>query len=333
MNPMIARRRYVSRQFLVCAVALSLSTGALVGSAFSQPPTPRAGQKEGAPPQQQAKQENNTPPAPTASERGSAASPIVVAKTKGDADADEQERHENSINRWTTTGLAGITLVVLYLQWGVMDTQNRIMEGQSAIMKRQRRTAAKQARHMEEGLIETRRAADAAKASADFATNALNMAHRPQLVIRTVVVAGIDDNGRVGTSLTDGYILVTNIGVLPATILKVYTEWLFAESLPIENPALNAMDNSTVPVAMPPAAFVKIPVPDREIEAHEFRVINNGIEGIANSFGERGGYLFLIGYIKYTDAIGLRRSYFCRRYDTGAHYFAEEDHPSYSYED
>jgi hypothetical protein len=46
--------------------------------------------------------------------------------------------------------------------------------------------------YMRDGLTATHHAADAAKLGADTATSALNMANRPRLVIRHIVVDGID---------------------------------------------------------------------------------------------------------------------------------------------
>jgi hypothetical protein len=179
----------------------------------------------------------------------------------------------------------------------------------------------------------TQTAAKAAKDSAETATAVLNMTHRPRLAIRHVVVQGIGHDGRVGNKLSNGYILVTNVGALRATLQYVYADWLYAETLPIENPALNAPDNSTEPVIMPTASFKRIPIPDREITTGEYIHINNMVEAGSANFQDEVGSLFLFGYLKFTDTIGLRRRYFCFRYNTDLHYFTAVKHPSYSYED
>jgi len=133
-------------------------------------------------------------------------------------------------------------------------------------------------------------------------TTALNMTHRPELIVRHVVVEGISESGHLGPKLTDGYIVVTNVGVLPATLLWVHAEWLYAAALPIENPAFKSFDNSQAPVEMTPGYFAKLPIPDREIATEEYIYINNMVEG-SGCFGDSKGTLFLMGYVKYTDVI------------------------------
>jgi hypothetical protein len=164
-------------------------------------------------------------------------------------------------------------------------------------------------------------------------TRALNMTHRPELVVRQLVVDGISDSGHLGSMLTDGYLVVTNIGVLPATLLWVHTEWLYAATLPIENPAFKSFDHAQAPVDMPPGYFAKLPIPDRAISTEEYISINNMVATGSVCFGDSNGTLFLMGYVKYTDVIGPRRTYFCFAYNTELHYFTAVDHPGYSYQD
>jgi len=180
----------------------------------------------------------------------------------------------------------------------------------------------------------TWRAASAARISADTASALLSMTHRPLLIVRHVVVKGIDKDGElVGTGFTDGYVQVANIGVLPATLLYLHAEWWFGETLPIENPALIAVEDARPPIPMSPGSVRKVPIPNREISVPEFAAINHAVQGTTPSFGEEVGTIHLIGYARYSDEIGPRRTFFCFRYDTTLRRFEPVDHPSYNYED
>jgi hypothetical protein len=297
----------MSRVFREIALALTLATAIGIGAAASQPPSPGALKSEGRPTQATANNPQNNP------QGNPPAAPPSIFK-----DGTTGEEHKPAPD-WWMIGLTGLLVIVGGLQvWSVVN-QNNIMDKQTALMDGQ--------------LSETMKAANAATESARVATTALNMTHRPLLVVRHVVVDGIGDDGHLGDRFTNGYVWITNTGPSVATLIRVHTEWLFAEHLPIENPVLETLDPHTAPRPLGPATSIKIHIPDRQVDPHEYITINNAVEGTGRAFEDRGGNLFLIGYLKYTDAIGLRRRYFCRRYDTELHYFVEVDHPSYSYED
>ena len=70
-----------------------------------------------------------------------------------------------------------------------------------------------------------------------------------------------------------------------------------------------------------------------QISVPEFAAINHAVQGTTPSFGEEVGTIHLIGYARYSDEIGPRRTFFCFRYDTTLRRFEPVDHPSYNYED
>ncbi|HLG54962.1 MAG TPA: hypothetical protein VI485_06500 [Vicinamibacterales bacterium] len=143
------------------------------------------------------------------------------------------------------------------------------------------------------------------------------------------MVDGID-RGAIGERLTNGFAYVTNVGVTPATLLKVHAQWLIVETLPLENPALTALDTSTAPVEMRPSSFVRIPLPDHAITtADHASLFPMSERGMADDLRR----LFLIGYIKYSDSLGLRRRYYAYRFSPKRNRFVQVKQPNYNYED
>ena len=163
----------------------------------------------------------------------------------------------------------------------------------------------------------------------------LQLSNRPRLRVHPVVVNGFDDKtGKIATaSLTGGKVWITNVGALPATVHHFHAEWLFTTTLPLQNPALTTIDRSTEPTEIRPGFVGQRSLPDFVVDFPVHAGINNAVE--AASFGQKlqnGGTLFVVGYVKYSDSIGLMRHYFAFAYDPVDHYFKPVDHPNYSYE-
>lgn len=196
----------------------------------------------------------------------------------------------------------------------------------------QLRAMKRQAAYMRDGLNVTQMAAAAAKESADAAARTLILSHRPALVIRHIVVDGID-SGTIGEGLTNGYAWVTNIGVLPATLLKVHAKWLLVKALPLENPSLQALDTTSVPLLLPPGQSCKIPLPDWDLTSLDEHGQIWPIHSSPKNWLQDERVLFLIGYIKYRDEIGVRRTYYCYRYSGELNRFIRVKHPNYNYTD
>ncbi|MEP7307320.1 MAG: hypothetical protein ABJA98_17565 [Acidobacteriota bacterium] len=334
---LIFLRRTSYFAFLIAPLVLAAG----ISVAQSQPPPPRATDRN----TQQQKQSTGAKAEPATDLRGTEQSPVIV-KIQPTPQTDEEaakeknkERRQSTSERWTfvlavaTVCVGFMQVLMIGVQSWIADRQNKIMKTQSTIMTDQKAAASEQAGYMRDGLAATKIAADAAKAGADTATTALNIANRPRLVIRQVVTDGFSESGNIRSQLTNGYISVTNIGVFDATLEWFYTNWLFVQKLPMENLALSAEGNP-INALLHPAAFVALPLPNLTVSVSEFLSINNAVDGAAMGLtSQPEGSLFLVGYIKYRDSIALRRIHFAYRYDASLHYFVAVEHPSYSYED
>ena len=211
--------------------------------------------------------------------------------------------------------------------WNINDTQAVILFVTLVVLIVQVCVYWQQAVYMRQGLAETRKAADAA-------TSALIMTHRPRLIVRPITVDGFNDDGSVGLKLTNGKAWITNVGVLPATLIAFHAEWLFAAALPLVNPARTASDYSTAASEVPPGHFGQRTLDDYSVPLEACFAINNVVEAATKGVSIRAdGTLFLLGYIKYKDSIGTRRNFFCFEYDPLLQTFKPVEHHSYSYEE
>ncbi|MDP3719336.1 MAG: hypothetical protein Q8T13_16365 [Acidobacteriota bacterium] len=173
-----------------------------------------------------------------------------------------------------------------------------------------------------------RKQVDAAKVSADVAKETMLLTHRPRLIVRNVVVDGFDQ-GILDDKLTNCRVLIANTGTTKATLIKAHAEWLFAKHLPMENPVSKVHHPDQDPAVMGAGAI-------RTINMGEFSF---DFDGHLTIFGEgephpRAPKIFVIGYVKYKDDLGiLRRTYFGRQFDRVKRRFIEVDHPAYEYAD
>jgi hypothetical protein len=208
------------------------------------------------------------------------------------------------------------------------------MEGIAVSMALDVAAVQKQAAHMEDGLDVTRKAADAARTSAEISRSSHRSATRPRLVVRPITVEGIDDSGYIVAKLANAKAWITNVGVRRVKLEFFHAQWLVRERLPFNNPERTAEDTSSLVAELTAGGFLSRDLPDFEVPFAAYRSIANDIE-IAKGGGTPRGELnlFLIGYLKYRDKIGLRRTYFAFRYDPIKLAFVPEGHPSYNYEE
>lgn len=191
-----------------------------------------------------------------------------------------------------------------------------------------------QVRQASKATVANTRAAIAAKTNADIANQTLIAANRPRLVVRPITVDGFDASGSIGTKLTNGKAWITNVGVLDAVLLRFYAQWLFTDVLPYNNPAHTTPDTSNISGVVKPGHFGKRAIPDFDVEQNVFNSVNNAVELARIGQGHQPSEsLFLFGYIKYQDSIGLRRTFFCYRYNPVLAHLEEFEHPHYSYEE
>lgn len=196
---------------------ITLTLLALFALQPSQPPAPTARDKEQQPAAQQT-QPTQTQPAPP--QRGTNEHPLVVKplRSQEQTDEDRADRLDQQANRRQSFWLSVVTLLVLGFQAWLLKRQIAVMDVQREIMDQQRAAADTQARHMADGLEETRKATAAAIASAD----ALKVIHRQWLEVRSwqCAVESIstkpDDLIQATVSIT-----ITNTSQLPLTIRTV----------------------------------------------------------------------------------------------------------------
>ena len=175
--------------------------------------------------------------------------------------------------------------------------------------------------------VQTQRGiAAAARDSADSAKRMLTVTHRPRLVAHPIEIDGFSRR-HITDRLTNGQTWITNTGVLDAQLQKFWCEWLFADGLPLVNPAHSSEEGNVALIPIPPGHFVKIPIPDYDVPFEAIHAINNMVDSIAPPKGD----LYLIGCTKYRDEIGLIRDYFAYRYDPTVGRFETVDHPNYTY--
>ena len=182
--------------------------------------------------------------------------------------------------------------------------------------------------HLEDQTKAAKDAAIASKASADLAQQALLFSNRPNLHVRHIVVNGLES--ATAGALIHGDAYVTNVGVAQATLLRVHAQWLIVDALPIENPSLTALDHTTSPTEMRPSSFVKLSLPMLALKPEDLASLK---AMRLRSFADDRRRLLLVGYIKYSDNVGLRRRYYAYRYSPSRNRFVQVKHPNYNYED
>jgi hypothetical protein len=192
---------------------------------------------------------------------------------------------------------------------------------------------------MQEALIATTTAANAARDSADAAKNSFIASYRPKLAVKFVsTVSEIDEVGQ-GIS---GDFLVFNTGGTRANLHRYYSEIVFADSLPTRSKQyVEGLGEGPSDIVLHPgqSGVLKFPTGGPQtLDFDERRSIRDRQESAkANpSSGTNWAWsnLFLIGWIGYIDDSNTpRRAGFCRKYDFTAKRFVVDADPDYEYED
>lgn len=210
--------------------------------AQSQPPTPSGGNEERQPQPQETR--------PYQDQRGTEANPLVIRELRSQeqADADQQDRRDEQANRRYALWLSLVTLVVIAFQVWLLLRQNTIISGQSDILERQ-------AKHMEDGLIETRRSADAAASAVQISEQSLITNARAYVLHSAWEVDAFWDKPRIGGGppILKGVRITPvfrNFGNTPALDVRASTLKVRAESVANVDPRF-AHENASAP--LPPA--------------------------------------------------------------------------------
>jgi hypothetical protein len=102
----------------------------------------------------------------------------------------------------------------------------------------------------------------------------------------------------------------------------------------MNNPVLGVLGHTTEEVTIGPGMVLELQLPDLEVTATMSSIINENVRAKRDRRPTpHPGTLFLVGYLKYGDEIGSRRTYFVFKYDVETLRFEPVDHPNYSYEE
>ena len=323
-----------------------------------------------------------TPAKPTQKSKGTATDKQVeVSSIQGDAnslsaavdkltseiaswkkqESAKQDKTDTSAERWAigsaaVSATATIAIAILaFFQWRSMDKQRLAMDMQAKYMSDglietrravdaakasadtavlQRDVMDKQARFMEEGLKETRVAAQAASDSASAALRSFAAAHRPKLAVRFVAMPH-----SVNTFQMFGDFRLINTGETKAFVTKVYSEIIISPTLPPMKSNLEFKETAEkISGEIESGQFKLIAFPTnspRQLEVSERNAIANRREDIMQRHIEqRGANIYLIGWIEYTDETNrLRKLGFCRKYNFVTDRFDKETDQDYEYDD
>lgn len=231
-------------------------------------------------------------------------------------------------SKWSTILLAIGTLaiaVLAFFQWRAMRGHKQSLEAMAS--------------HMESGLTETKKAADAAKESVESAKYSFIASHRPKLSVKFITT--VSDIGEAGQGIS-GDFLVFNTGGTTASLDRCYSEVLFGDSLPMRSDQyLIGHSEALSGIVLHPGQSTLLRFPTagpKTLEPDDLIAIHNR-QRTANTNPASGanwawGNLFLIGWIGYVDeSKRTRRAGFCRKYDFTSKRFAVCRDHDYEYED
>jgi hypothetical protein len=277
----------------------------------SQPPFPTPGKESRREQKQAASQDTqlsqHTPQAqPT---------PLTIKPNTTEIRTDGAEKNNGAslefINTVSTAFLAVFTLllavamaalcVVAYFQWRTMQGHEKALRGMAS--------------HMSDGLAETRKATNTAHET--FVN-----AHRPRLTIRFIAADGIEQVNPIS-----GRFLVFNTGDTKAFLIRCYSEIvIYKDGLPATTPYEGKIGEPFVDIELIPGQSTPVVFPTGGPKAppEEYRDFDL----------QRHGYIYLIGWIEYSDeAKRVHKLGFARKYDRQTRRFARESDPDYEYDD
>jgi hypothetical protein len=191
---------------------------------------------------------------------------------------------------------------------------------------------AAQARYMRRGLRISDANVQAAQRAAIVAERTLVLTQRPKLIVRNVVVARLVPASQVPTfvfldgHLVTGQLYVVNVGGSDATIVDMgcWVEWT-DQPLSMDRPYEGKSGN--VPIRRTLSPGMSIPVPFQS----ERPMDESGRH--LNTFKlDNAWHLYVLGWIEYKDALGLRRrTAFCRTYNPDVRGFEASWNPDYEH--
>jgi hypothetical protein len=229
--------------------------------------------------------------------RGTNQSPFIVKiqpTPKTDEEATKEQAKEQdaaSANRWTkglgiATGILGLLqLIVIGFQARIAKRQNEIIEKQNTIMDGQRTAAVEQSAYMSDGLIETKKAADAAAKSVEHAERQMKLLNQQWLDTDEWRI----EDRRASYGLPNYRVIVFSI-VNPTPMAVEITGLSIDDESGLRDPIKSSVTNM-----LPPQHRMRIDhVPCRRLDSRE-------------AVGEWYASGTIRGTIYFTDAFGEKR--------------------------
>jgi hypothetical protein len=252
-------------------------------------------------------------------------SPVVInqyydshVRNRPEGSANTEEKHSISLEEISTVLLALFTLIlagatillarVAYLQWKTMEGHERALSAMAT--------------HMESGLNETAKAANAATETAKVAHENFTHAYRPRLAIRFMTIHGVEH-----FEDSWGEFLAVNVGDTKA-VLKGYR----CDIVPLD---------ANLPTIPPYAGLAEKPLTGIELLPSESTYISfpdYGRKSKPNDFSEyrlmRQGEIYVVGWIRYADGVGREhRKGFAFLYIRNHQRFEPVKNDDYHYDD
>jgi hypothetical protein len=227
----------------------------------------------------------------------------------------EQQAASNSnLLDWLPQLIVGLlTMLVGFLQWKVMQGQKEVSEKQSDIAERQNTIINTQTTHMEAGLVETRKAAEAAKTSADTA----RLAERAWIAARNFeATPNLLD---VGANIKIKF-AVHNSGRTPAFIREILHYCDVGAELPPRFPWPDLVLGESRQLVMPGHPAYRYFDRTKTVTRDELVALTAGAQ-----------FVFVWGRITYEDAFGmLHHTWFGMRSDPAISKFTHIDSKHYN---
>jgi hypothetical protein len=286
----------------------------------SQPPTPTptknsAVKKQNTPANQQQVGSNNeqTEPGVTVINQ------FYPQYDSRDKEKSEDRQNSNTFLEKVSTALLAFFTFLLFVATAVLCYIARL---QWRTMVAHKQSLEAMAAHMENGLAETTKAANAARDSAKTSEQTFVASHRPRLTVRFMSADGIEQVNPIS-----GRFLLFNTGDTKAKLIRGHSEVvIYVGNLPATTPYEGNIGDPFVDVELIPGDSVPVTFPTvpQEQEPGEIRDYDL----------HRDGNIYVIGWIAYSDPSGrVHRKGFAYRYNRITKRFQREPDEDYEYDD
>jgi hypothetical protein len=176
------------------------------------------------------------------------------------------------------------------------------------------------------------------QAGSDVARKTLVLTQRPRIVVRAFFFSEIRGVGGIthvsnrieAGSFCTGQYYIENCGGTDARIREIYSEVYIAENLPMRRPYEGKEGSKEEKTLRPGTSAVYLfgRMTPLEDSTHQSLISPR------NVIGSNAKFFYVLGWIGYTDDLGIYRiTAFCRRYDLAKDRFVPVDDADYEYAD